>query len=221
MMIAKNIVIALIIIASTYVFISSYKNDTKKFELNMDSLKLDKFKSFYLFLNIVVALSLILILNLVYNSPLLSQIKLITLVLIMIPIAVIDYEYMKIPNILILFGLSLRVVIFIFEFIYANDTAIYVLKNSLIAAGLVSIFFLVLSFVFKNSIGMGDIKLFAIMGLYQGLTGVLNSIFFSLLVSFIISIFLLITKKKKRNDHIPFGPSILIGTIIAIVLLGV
>lgn len=67
---------------------------------------------------------------------------------------------------------------------------------------------------------MGDIKLFALMGLYQGLFGVFNSVFFSLIVSFFISIILLILKRKNRKDVIPFGPSIYAGTVVGIFLTG-
>lgn len=63
-------------------------------------------------------------------------------------------------------------------------------------------------------------KLFAVMGLYQGLWGAVNSVFFSLLASFVVSVALLISKKKGRKDTISFGPSILIGTIAAIGLAG-
>ena len=79
---------------------------------------------------------------------------------------------------------------------------------------------MVLLLAFKNSIGMGDIKLFAVMGLYQGLWGVINSVFFSLAASFVISIAFLITKKKGRKDSIAFAPSIFVGTVVAICLAG-
>ena len=81
-------------------------------------------------------------------------------------------------------------------------------------------FFLIILLIFKNSIGMGDVKLFALMGLYQGLLGVFNSVFFSLIVSFFISIILLMLKRKNRKDVIPFGPSIYIGTVVGIFLTG-
>ena len=106
------------------------------------------------------------------------------------------------------------------EFISSPATGFLILKDNLVGAAVIGIFFFLLFLVFKNSIGMGDIKLFAVMGLYQGLWGAVNSVFFSLVVSFVLSVGLLITRKKGRKDTIPFGPSILIGTAIAIGLAG-
>ena len=75
--------------------------------------------------------------------------------------------------------------------------------------------------IFRNSIGMGDVKLFALMGLYQGLWGAFNAVFFSFVVSFVAAVALLATRKKNRKDVIPFGPSVLLGTILAVSLSGI
>ena len=46
------------------------------------------------------------------------------------------------------------------------------------------------------------------------------SVFVSLIVSFVISAVLLVTKKKKRRDVIPFAPALMIGTYISVFLTG-
>lgn len=150
----------------------------------------------------------------------LSQFKLLTLILILFPTAAVDYKIKKIPNKFLIAGLILRMVFYIFEFIQSFENAFSVLKDNLLAVVIYGVFFLLLLLVFKNSIGMGDIKLFALMGLYQGIWGTFSAIFFSLVVSFFVSIYLLITRKKKKKDTIPFGPSILIGTFLSICLSG-
>ncbi|NLJ15657.1 MAG: hypothetical protein GX346_00795 [Clostridiales bacterium] len=142
------------------------------------------------------------------------------LVLIIFPIAAIDLKLQKIPNCFILSALVIRGLIYIAEFIISVPAAFSTLKDGFLGAIILGGFFLLLLLIFKNSIGMGDIKLFVVMGLYQGLWGAINSVFFSLIVSFFISISLLIGKKKGRKDTIPFGPSVLLGIIIAIALSG-
>ena len=72
----------------------------------------------------------------------------------------------------------------------------------------------------KNSIGYGDIKLFIVIGLMLGLEGIWGAVFMSLLVSFFVALFLLICKKKKRTDSIPFGPAIALGTFLSVFLTG-
>ena len=41
---------------------------------------------------------------------------------------------------------------------------------------------------YKDRIGMGDIKLLAMIGLYQGFSGMFSSLFMSLTIAFIIAI---------------------------------
>ena len=57
-------------------------------------------------------------------------------------------------------------------------------------------------------------------GLYQGIWGATNAVFFSLLVSFFLSVVLLILKRVTKKDVISFAPSILLGTVISILLSG-
>ena len=134
--------------------------------------------------------------------------------------AIIDYRVHKIPNQLLLIAFVIRIIIYVIEFIISKDDAIVTVKSDLAGAVIIGGFFLIILLIFKNCIGMGDIKLFALMGLYQGLLGAFNSVFFSLIVSFFISLALLISKRKNRKDVIPFGPSIYAGTVVGILLTG-
>lgn len=61
---------------------------------------------------------------------------------------------------------------------FSPSTVLDSLKDGVIGAAVIGLFFLLISLIFKNSMGMGDIKLFALMGLYQGLWGAFNSVFF-------------------------------------------
>jgi leader peptidase (prepilin peptidase)/N-methyltransferase len=62
--------------------------------------------------------------------------------------------------------------------------------------------------------GYGDIKLMAALGLVMGFPKILMIAVTSFLIGAFISIVLLILKKKKAKDNIPFGPFIVISTII-------
>ena len=54
------------------------------------------------------------------------------------------------------------------------------------------------------------------LGLFFGLTNIIIIAILSFLVGAILSIFLLVTKIKKADEYIPFGPFIVIGTFITI-----
>ena len=223
MKITIEILSSLILICLGYVSACVYlKNDClKPFKLN-DITVNTKSRLIYIIFAVVASAGIITLFNTLYASnSMVHCLKLLTLIECIIPMAAVDHRKHKIPNQFLLFALGLRVVFYIIEFIISVSSAFDTLKDNAIGAAVIGVFFLLISLVFKNSIGMGDIKLFAIMGLYQGLWGAFNSVFFSLLVSFFLAIGLLITRKKKRKDAISFGPSILLGTIIAIGLSGI
>jgi prepilin signal peptidase PulO-like enzyme (type II secretory pathway) len=72
-----------------------------------------------------------------------------------------------------------------------------------------------------EAIGFGDVKLSGVLGLYLGWLGY-DAWMFGLLGGFftggIVSVIALITRKKGRKSHIPFGPFMLIGALGAILL---
>ena len=81
--------------------------------------------------------------------------------------------------------------------------------KSLLAALIYGGGMLVLSLVMdrllgKESLGGGDIKLFAVVGLYLGLIQTL----FCLLLSSVLGLLFIAASKKKRGEEIPFGPAI-------------
>ncbi|MEE1124894.1 MAG: prepilin peptidase [Acutalibacteraceae bacterium] len=211
---------SIVLLLVGYVSACYYLNGVKWNSKNVEVLKLTRNKIIYLCFGVIAVATLITLFQIVYNLKLISQIKLLTLVLIILPVAAIDLRLQKIPNQFMLAALVLRLVIYIPEFIISASNAFSTLKDNILGALIIGVFFILLLLIFKNSIGMGDIKLFAIMGLYQGLWGAINSVFFSLVVSFVVSVALLISRKKEKKDTISFGPSILLGTIIAIGLAG-
>ncbi len=220
MTIAIDIILSLILIFIGYISVCYYLNNIAWISINLTVLRPSKNKIIYLSLEILTVAFIIVLFQAVYKLDVISQIKLLVLVLIIFPIAAIDLKLQKIPNCFILSALVIRGLIYIAEFIISVPAAFSTLKDGFLGAIILGGFFLLLLLIFKNSIGMGDIKLFVVMGLYQGLWGAINSVFFSLIVSFFISISLLIGKKKGRKDTIPFGPSVLLGIIIAIALSG-
>lgn len=154
-----------------------------------------------------------------YNS-LITNIKLLTILALLFPAAYIDKQQHIIPNKIILVGLVIRMAIWLIEFFVETDTFFAVLKSDVIAGVVVMIFFLLCSFISRNGLGMGDVKIMGLLGIYHGLTGVFSQLFFSLLVAFILSIYLLIKKAKKGKDSIAFAPAMLVGCVIATILTG-
>ena len=178
MIIAIDIILSLILIFIGYISVCYYLNNIAWISINLTVLRPSKNKIIYLSLEILTVAFIIVLFQVVYKLDAISQIKLLVLVLIIFPIAAIDLKLQKIPNCFILSALVIRGLIYIAEFIISVPAAFSTLKDGFLGAIILGGFFLLLLLIFKNSIGMGDIKLFVVMGLYQGLWGAINSVFF-------------------------------------------
>lgn len=154
------------------------------------------------------------------DNSIFTNIKRLALLCLIWPLAYIDYTTFRIPNAFIIFGLVLRVAIFPFELLFSTGSVWMTLLSEVIASAALFIAAILCSIFVKDSIGFGDIKLFIVMGLYLSLDGIWGAIFLSLIVSFFVSLFLLVTKKKGRKDAIPFAPAIVVGTYLSVCLTG-
>ena len=66
----------------------------------------------------------------------------------------------------------------------------------------------------KEGMGMGDVKMAAMIGLMVGFPNVIVALFGGILLGGLTAIFLVIFKKKSRKDIIPFGTFLSLATII-------
>jgi len=66
----------------------------------------------------------------------------------------------------------------------------------------------------KQGLGEGDFDLLALIGAFTGFHGMWMSIFIGSITGSIIGIFLMIIGKCSRNTKLPFGPFLVLGTIL-------
>ena len=147
----------------------------------------------------------------------LALIKYTILAPMLISVVVIDYKLQIIPNRL---NLTMFEVGLIFTFIYGFfDTAISInmLLGMLAGGGIFLAITLLGGLIYgKEAMGLGDVKLMGALGLFFGLTNIIIIALLSFLIGAILSILLIVTKIKKMDEYIPFGPFIVIGTLITI-----
>lgn len=65
----------------------------------------------------------------------------------------------------------------------------------------------------KEGMGLGDVKLMGMLGLFFGLYNTIQIFIISFAVGAVVSIFFLITKIKKSTDYMAFGPFIVLAAI--------
>ncbi|RDU23432.1 prepilin peptidase [Anaerosacchariphilus polymeriproducens] len=180
----------------------------------------NKKKIFFLIM-LVSSLSLAVFMSVFYQGlTTLYLLKRVCLVTLIFPMAVIDNKRYIIPNKLLITSLICRGVILVFEFLFPQKNLVFTLTSEVISAFGLFVVCMIVLLIMKGKIGMGDVKLFSIMGLFQGFVGVSNAVLASLIIAFIVSVFLLIMKRKSRKDMIAFGPSILVGTFLSVILTG-
>lgn len=132
------------------------------------------------------------------------------------PCAWTDLRTMRIPNKILLIGVGYRAILLIAELFTAQPGLQGVLVSELIAAVALFVAAFLCRIMVHNSVGGGDIKMMAVMGLFLGLNGIWNALMLSFIIMFVVALSLLLLKKKKKNDALPFAPAVLAGTVITV-----
>ena len=132
------------------------------------------------------------------------------LVVLLVPIALIDLDHRIIPNKLTGPGAIAAIVLLVA--LYPDD-----LVEHLIAGAAAGGFLLVTALVYPAGMGMGDVKLVGMLGLFLG-AAVAPAVLISLLLGSVIGAVIIARKgaKEGRKTAIPFGPYLAIGGLIGL-----
>ncbi len=140
------------------------------------------------------------------------------MLLLLATMAWVDFREKIIPNHLILVGLLLWVIEVLVELcVFAVDIRTILLFSAL-GGGIWGGIFVIIALLTKTALGMGDAKMFFVIGLIYGLNNTYAILLISLLIMAVISIVLLILKKVDRKTAVPMAPFVLIGFILCIFL---
>lgn len=80
----------------------------------------------------------------------------------------------------------------------------------------ISLPMLLLTLIIPGAFGGGDIKLMAVAGIFLGWKLCLFSFFVGVIFGGIYGTYLMKTRKKGRKDHLPFGPFLCFGMMVAV-----
>ena len=147
----------------------------------------------------------------------LDLIKFMILTPMLLSVFVIDYKSQIIPNRL---NLTIFEIGIVFAFLYGlSDVAITInMLLGMLAGGGIFLLITVIGGIFygKEAMGFGDVKLMGALGLFFGWMNIIMVAVMAFLLAAVISIIILVSRKKKADEYIPFGPFIVISAIIAI-----
>jgi leader peptidase (prepilin peptidase)/N-methyltransferase len=131
-------------------------------------------------------------------------------VLLLVPIAFIDIDHRLIPNRLTLLGAAVGIVLVA---VFASDDA----GEHAIAAVAAFLFLFVAAIAYPAGMGMGDVKLAGVMGIYLG-RDVAPAMLIGLLAGTLMGVAIIARKgmKEGRKTAVPFGPFLALGSIVAL-----
>jgi len=174
--------------------------------------------SFQYFLVETISLINFLVLYLIFGISL-TTLFLIILSVVFLIIFFIDLKHYIIPNSL---TYSMMILGFIKSFVPNLDPIFPNFLNSLIGGllgyGIIwSIIHFYRQFKKKEGMGLGDAKLFAVIGFWFGWISIPFVIFLSSIIALLSVLPDLLRSSKKLSSQIPFGPFIILGTIFYLV----
>jgi leader peptidase (prepilin peptidase)/N-methyltransferase len=132
------------------------------------------------------------------------------LVLLLVPITLIDLDHRIIPNRLTLLGAIVAPALLVF-------TAPDAIPEHLIAAVAAGGFFLLAVLAYPRGMGMGDVKLAAVLGLFLG-RSVAPAVFIALVAGTLVGAVVIARKgaQEGRKTAVPFGPFLALGGVVAL-----
>jgi len=132
----------------------------------------------------------------------------------LIIITFIDLNEQIIPDVISLPGIAIG---FILSFFVPYISFINSALGVVIGGGIILVISLGGSVIYKKeAMGGGDVKLAAMIGAFLGWRYIIISLFLGFFLGALIGIILIMTKVKKREDVIPFGPFIVLGSLITL-----
>ena len=132
----------------------------------------------------------------------------------LIIIAFIDLNQQMVPDVISLPGI---VIGFILSFFVSYLSFINSALGVVVGGGIILVIGLAGSLIFKKeAMGGGDVKLAAMIGAFLGWRYIIVSLFLGFFLGALTGIILIMTKIKKREDAIPFGPFIVLGSLITL-----
>lgn len=147
----------------------------------------------------------------------LNLIKYLILTPMLLSAFVIDYRLQIIPNRL---NLTMAEIGLVIAFLYGTSNVaitIDMLLGMLAGGGIFLIITVIGGLIYgKEAMGLGDVKLMGALGLYFGVTNIVIISILSFFIGAILGIILIVSKIKKTNEYIPFGPFIVIATGICV-----
>jgi len=131
-------------------------------------------------------------------------------------IFVIDLEHGLILNKVVYPGMVVALLLALLPQSWLTQWAVTGVANAALGGGIGFAIFLLIAIASRGGMGWGDVKLAALIGLATGFPLVFFSIIMGAILGGIVAVALVIAKKRKRRETIPFGPFLALAATITL-----
>lgn len=137
--------------------------------------------------------------------------------ILLLMVLITDLKYMIIPDYAVV-GLGIVALMYRVYLAQAGVMQIQDLWRAILAGVIASLMFLGIHLLTRGAgMGLGDVKFVLVMGWLLGWSRLIVGLMAAFVFGAIVGVGLLITKKKKMRQEVPFGPFLVIGTVLALV----
>jgi len=131
-------------------------------------------------------------------------------------IFVIDLEHGLILNKVVFPGMVVALLLALLPQPWLTRWVVTGVANAALGGGIGFAIFFLIAIISRGGMGWGDVKLAALIGLVTGFPLVFFSIIMGAILGGIVAVALVIAKKRKRRQTIPFGPFLALATMITL-----
>jgi leader peptidase (prepilin peptidase)/N-methyltransferase len=134
-----------------------------------------------------------------------------------VALALIDFDIKKLPDRIVLPSYLVVLGLLAVPAVAHGDWHSYV--RALLGMAALYGFFYVLWFVYPKGMGFGDVKLAGVLGLLLGWLSwgaLIVGAFFGFVLGGVVGGAFMMAKRVRRGSHIPFGPFMLAGALLAV-----
>lgn len=122
---------------------------------------------------------------------------------------VVDFKYMELPD-----RVNLWIAGFSVFSVFPKWLEVGFWNSGIVTSAIIFVFLLFMAFI--GPLGGGDIKMMTALGLYFSLWEIPTLLFYGALIGLLKGLYLILIRRKEKDTPFPFGPSLILGTLIAI-----
>jgi leader peptidase (prepilin peptidase)/N-methyltransferase len=131
-------------------------------------------------------------------------------------IFVIDLEQGLILNKVVYPGMVVALLLALYPWPWLTESMVMRVAYAALGGGIGFAIFLLIAIASRGGMGWGDVKLAALIGLATGFPLVFLAIIMGAILGGIVAVALMIAKKRKRRETIPFGPFLALAAMVTL-----